>query len=115
MASRIHKRKSQNGYIVYFTNPILRISNQTGSFTDIDLALELCRSQDCEFYSEHPYMLPTGITLDKANRRFRVYTRYGNMKSHKTLMDAVSQKQDIINDLTESRFIKSGCNSLMVN
>jgi hypothetical protein len=115
MATRIHKRKSQNTYVVYFVNPINKENTQIGSFTDLKKAIELARDKDSDFYSKHPYLIPSGITLDKANRRFRVYTRYGVFKSHKTLMQAVEQKQNIISDLTEMKYIDTGKNSVLTN
>ena len=115
MASRIHKRKSQNTYVVYFVNPINKENAQIGHFSNLKKAVELARDTDAEFYSEHPYLIPSGITLDKSNKRFRVYTRYGIFKSQKTLMHAVEQKQNIISDLTEMKYIDSGKNSLLTN
>ena len=115
MATRIHKRKLQNTYTVYFVNPIDKDNKQIGNFNDIKEAIELARNTDSEFYSEHPYLIPSGITLDKANRRFRVYTRYGVFKSQKTLMQAVEQKQNIISDLTEMKYITSSKNSILTN
>ena len=115
MATRIHKRKEKNTYVVYFVNPIDKVSGHKGSFTDIKKAIELARDLDSEFYSKHPYLIPSGITLDKANRRFRVYTRYGVFKSQKTIMQAIEQKQNIISDLTEIKYIDSGKNSVLVN
>ena len=115
MATRIHKRKSQNTYVVYFVNPIDKNNTQIGSFTDLKKAIELARDKDAEFYSKHPYLIPSGITLDKVNRRFRVYTRYGFFKSQKTLMQAVEQKQNIISDLTEMKYIDTGKNSVFTN
>lgn len=115
MASRIHKRKNQKGFVVYFVNPIDKCSNQIGSFVDLDKAIELARNTDSEFYSEHPYLVPSGISLDKKNKRFRVYTRYGYLKSQKTLMQAIEQKQNIISDLTEMKYITTRKNSILTN
>lgn len=115
MASRIHKKKSQNSFVVYFVNPINKSNEQIGSFENLDDAIEICRKTDVDFYSEHPYLVPSGITLDKANKRFRVYTRYWTMNTCKTLMQAVEQKQNIINDLTELKYISSGKNGLLTN
>ena len=115
MATRIHKRKSQNTYVVYFVNPIDKENTQIGHFTELKKAIEMARNKDSEFYSEHPYLIPSGITLDKANKRFRVYTRYGVFKSQKTLMQAVEQKQNIISDLTEMKYIDTGKNSVLTN
>ena len=36
MATRIHKRKGKNAFIVYFINPISREKNQIGNFTNIE-------------------------------------------------------------------------------
>ena len=115
MATRIHKRKEKNIYVVYFVNPINKENKQIGSFTELKKAIELARDTDSEFYSKHPYLIPSGITLDKANKRFRVYTRYNIFKSQKTLMEAVEQKQNIISDLTEMKYIDSGKNSVLTN
>jgi len=115
MATRIHKRKSQNSYVVYFVNPISKENKQIGYFTELKKAIETARNKDSEFYSKHPYLIPSGITLDKSKKRFRVYTRYGMFKSQKTLMQAVEQKQNIISDLTEIKYIDTGKNSVLTN
>ena len=115
MASRIHKRKDSDVYIVSFSNDITSVSTQMLSTSDKKKAIEKCRELDSEFYSENPYLIPPGISLDKANRRFRVYTRYGFFKSHKTLMSAVEQKHEIIADLIEMKDLWTGKNSLMTN
>jgi len=115
MASRIHKRKDSNTYIVSFANEITNRSSQVFSSSIKKEAIEKCRDLDCEFYSENPYLIPPGISLDKEARRFRVYTRYGHMKSHKTLMDAVEQKHNIINDLIEMKNMWTGRTSLITN
>lgn len=115
MASRIHERKNQKGYVIYFNNPITRENKQIGSSVDLKSCIEIARDKDVEFYSKHPYLVPSGITLDKKNKRFRVYTRYNIFKSQKTLMDAVEQKHNIINDLTEIKYISTGKNSIKTN
>ena len=115
MASRIHLRKTKASYLIYFSNPITRESKQIGSRVKLVDAIELARDKDAEFYSEHPYLIPSGITLDKQNKRFRVYTRYGTFESHKTLMQAIEQKQNIIKDLTEQKYITTGKNSITTN
>ena len=115
MASRIHKRNDKESYVVYFVNPINRDNSQIGSFSKEKDAIKLAREKDSDFYSKNPYLIPPGISLDKANKRFRVYTRYGNMKSHKTLMEAVQQKQNIISDLTEMKYISTGKNNIITN
>ena len=69
MATRIHKRKEKYLYVVYFENPINKENKQIGNFTEFKKAIELARDTDSEFYSKHPYLIPSGITLDKANKK----------------------------------------------
>lgn len=105
MASRIHKRSNNNNYIVYFVNPINADNTQIGTFKKKEDAIELAHKKDIEFYSKHSYLVPSGITFSSYNKRFRLYTRYGYLGSHKTLMEAVEEKQNIINDLTQLKGI----------
>lgn len=115
MASRIHIRKKNKGYVATFTNPIDK-TNKKFNTTNIDNAYDFCSESDLGFYKEHSYLLPSGISLDKENDRFRVYSRYGYISTpFKTLMEAEEYKHNIISDLTEMKNIKTGKNGLFSN
>lgn len=109
MASRIHKRKNGK-FCVYFLDPVsgTKGTKQMGTKTKLEDAIDLASKCDIDFYSKHTYLVPSGITFDKNNGRFRVYNRFHIYDSHKTLMEAIEQKHMILNDLTSMKYLKKG-------
>lgn len=105
MASKIHIRKNGT-YTIIFQNPLggkYKTAKVLTTLKNLQDAIDRCNLEDVKFYAKHPYLIPSGISLDKANKRFRVYNRYHTYTSCRTLMQALEMKNEIINDLVFSK------------
>ena len=104
MASIIKYRKEINQYYLRFNNPLDRAdSGAKKSSKNLDVILQEANKLDIELYGKYPALLPDGISVDRANNRFRVYTRYGIIGSTKTVREAMEIRLNVLEDLTTFR------------
>lgn len=109
MASKISKRKDTGYYILRFVNPVDKTNNNTHLATSKDLnkLIKQAEELDYNFYSANPYLVPSGISLDKRDKRFRIYTRFGYIEEFGTLNEAIKCKLEVIEDLISPKYNKS--------
>lgn len=115
MATRIHYREDRNNYLVYFSNPLNKKDNKKIHNLTKNEAVKKAQELDYKFYNKNRGCIPSGITLDSSNKRFRVYTRYGILKSFKTVLEALEFRQNILIDLTEPKYLTTGKIKLFIN
>lgn len=106
----IYERKDGR-FSVHFKDPREKNTSklsETWSFhNDRKDAVEFAREKDCEFYNDKRYLLPKGITLDYAGRRFRLNVRINNQRtkhiitSH-SLREVVDVRRHLINNLLDT-------------
>ena len=106
MASKIYRDRTKDNFSLYFFNPIEKTKEYIKTSKDKSILENIARERDIEFYSNHKYLIPSGITIDTKKKRFMVYNRYHKYKSQKTLEDALQQKEEIIRDLTTPKYIQ---------
>lgn len=92
-----------NQFRVTFWNPTLQKTEFDKRVTNENEAIELLNNYNFDFFSNHSYLLPKGISINKRDRNFRFFVVINKKPiyvfQHKDLDVVNKAKLDFINKL----------------